>query len=244
MSNIALLHYKLRARIHEFDSNVATGFAPAALDVVLRAAIRNWLMAVTSSSFELNSTVMHKVSGLVVRSVDAPTSLQKPLAPAFVTPDGIEYVFDFDKLAFPFWQYVSSTVELRKGKCRRKGNVVIVQHDDLRYLLQSPNDKPSWDYEEVLGVEHRKDSQSTITSPISENRSLRVFTDGTFVIRRLFLNYIKTPNEVCLGGYIDVNGNPTTTVECDISPNYYDEIIEFADLEVKKNYGYTKNFNA
>ena len=115
-----------------------------------------------------------------------------------------------------------------KGECKNNPLVINqVRHGDINTVLKNTNTAPSFEYQEVPG---------TITG-----HKWQIFTDGTFIPKKLYLWYVRYPVKVDFEGYIHLNGAPSTVVNSEL-PYYLKE--EIVDIAVRSLALSTENQNA
>jgi len=126
--------------------------------------------------------------------------------------------------------YVDSYILADKGKCKNrriKINPDLARHGDIQMLLANDHTKPSFEYQETFNI---------IASD-----EISIFTDGTFSPLDLYLSYVRYPDYIDKEGYIKLDGNPSTTVNC-VLKNYLED--ELVDLTVQNIAMYTENTSA
>lgn len=241
IKDILWLHQTFKMAVNEMDSNVNIGYPPPLIDIVLNEAVQEWLTEEVRS-LESNQAIVEKLSSLVIRApltstVTASNNFQIGLSSSITLANSYEY--RFDGLIYPYYRYLSSHVELYKGNCSKKGKVKIEQHDDIEVVLIDSNRKPSWRYGEVVGEFGRDSKTYTISNSNDVTKSMIIHTENGTTLGKLFLTYLKVPNQVSIGGYNDLNGNLMSRTELDIPQEYYPEIIKYAKNIVLNTYAFT-----
>ena len=104
-----------------------------------------------------------------------------------------------------------------KGACK---NRVLwntqVTHDELDEVLVDPTRDPSFEWQEIPIV-------------ISQNK-IYGYTDGTFKLNTLYIEYIKYPKEIDLISYTKFNGDPSQTIDSEL-PDY--SLLDIVTLAVR-----------
>lgn len=120
------------------------------------------------------------------------------------------------KYMFPLDAYVLAT----KDSCVDRVISVAkpVKHGDLSTWMNNTHYVPSFEYQETFCA-------------ISANKYI-VYTDGTFVINKLYLSYLRYPTKIDIAGYIDFDGTASTTVNCELEDYLEDELLRFTCLEL------------
>lgn len=97
----------------------------------------------------------------------------------------------------------------------------VVKHADLGTLMANNHYNPSFLYQETLSV-------------VSEDKMVIYGNDedGDFEITNLYISYLRYPAKLDLEGYLDFDGNPSTTVDCDLEDYLEDELLDLAVLEL------------
>lgn len=137
---------------------------------------------------------------------------------------------DIRQIDPPYMFYVDSYLLADKGKCKNRViwiNIELAKHGDLQFLLNNVNYKPSFEYQETFNF-------------ISTD-FISTFTDGTFIPSKLYLMYIRYPKYINKTGYIMLDGNESTDVDCELANYLEDELL---DLAVQNLAMYTENASA
>ena len=126
--------------------------------------------------------------------------------------------------------YVDSYFLADKGECKNRiiwTNTELLKHGDVQFLLNNEHTKPSFEYQETF-------------SSVSTNK-ISIFTDGSFTPKKLYLMYIRYPVYINKAGYVMLNGETSTDVNCELASYLEDEIL---DLAVQNLAMYTENASA
>lgn len=120
------------------------------------------------------------------------------------------------KYMIPLDAYVLCT----KGTCKEHPVYIPrpVKHGDISTLMFNPHYAPSFEYQESFCV-------------ISANKYV-TYTDGTFTVNDLYLSYLRYPVSINYIGYIDFDGNPSTTVDCELPDYLENELLNLACMEL------------
>ena len=102
----------------------------------------------------------------------------------------------------------------KKGACQSPVVIRIVKHGDVMTNINNTNTKPSFEYQETIGV-------------ISDKKIL-AYTDNTFNIIAISLNYIKYPIKVDVEGYIHFDGTNSINVDSELPYYLKEEIVDVA----------------
>ena len=126
--------------------------------------------------------------------------------------------------------YIDSYILADKGKCKNRKiwiNRDLAKHGDLQFILNNEHYKPSFEYQETF---------NTLSSD-----KINVFTDGTFTPTKLFISYMRYPVYINKTGYIMLDGNASTDINCELETYLEDELL---DLTVQNLAMYTENMSA
>lgn len=126
--------------------------------------------------------------------------------------------------------YVDSYFLADKGDCKGRiiwTNTELLKHGDVQFLLNNEHTKPSFEYQETF-------------SSVSTNK-ISIFTDGSFIPTKLYLMYIRYPKSINKTGYVMLNDENSTDVDCELASYLEDEIL---DLAVQNLAMYTENASA
>ena len=225
------LHYDFKYKIDKVDSLQRQNFIPAEIDWILNEAIRIFIkqrFGITNNKKLGFETSQKRIQDLRTLQINSPTSKQPAIIPSLVS--GNMYELKLSNLAFNFLFLTRLTAKVSKTGCVDKvARVKEIQHDDLSdVLLANPFYKPSFEWGEVVCNFARTDQTADSIG------SIYLYTDGTFTIPEVYVEYLKFPNKVCLGGYTDMNGSSTVTVECDLPEHSHSEIVDIAVTEAAR----------
>lgn len=112
-----------------------------------------------------------------------------------------------------------AAIRANQGECKNEPMKFFVetQTDDLNEDLRNPNRRPDFKWREVL---YR----------IAED-IIQVFTDGTFAINSVVIDYLRYPNRIDVAGYKHFSGTLSTDVDCELPPHTCPEIVRLAAME-------------
>lgn len=132
-----------------------------------------------------------------------------------------EWSTDLTSLVPSYMFFIDCYITATKGKCKDKVIYVnrgLTKHADVLTLLVNTNYKPSFEYEETF---------STVS-----NYSLQVYTDGTFTPTKVYISYIRYPQEIDYPGYIHFNGLASIHTDCELHHYLEDELLNLAIQEL------------
>lgn len=141
-----------------------------------------------------------------------------------------QYSAKLDKLKPQYLFYIDSYVLANKGECKNHKisiNKDLAKHADISLLLNNEHYKPSFEYQETFNT-------------ISSN-NINIFSDGTFVPKKIFLSYMRYPAYIDKEGYVKFDGTESENVNCELVDYLEDELL---DLTVQNLAMYTENASA
>ncbi len=110
-----------------------------------------------------------------------------------------------------YLRYTRTTCIGRTAKCKSKEIFVYLQEEaNLNTLLDNNLVNPSFEWAETIGT-------------IAENK-IKVFTQNKFEISKVYLTYYKKPRNIEIAGYTKKDGNPSTTID----PELTDDMVEMS----------------
>lgn len=219
-------HYDFKFKADKVDSLQHENFIPAEVDWILNEAIT----LITKQRFGVNNSQKKgfessekRIQDLKTLHIKCPTVIQPAIIPTLVTT-GV-YETKLSDLTFDFLFLTRGTARALKTNCGSKiVSLKETQNDDFNDVLSDPFWKPSFEWKECPVNFGRTD----ITA--DSKGSLYIYTDG-FTIDEVYLEYIKTPNKVSIGGYTYIDGTTATVVECDLPSEIHKEIVDIAVSE-------------
>lgn len=128
---------------------------------------------------------------------------------------------DLRLLAPQYMFYIDSYITADKGVC--KNNVIyvnkdLVKHSDVITLLTNTNYRPSFEYAETF---------CTIS-----DFYLEIYTDGSFIPTKVFVNYIRYPRKMDYPGYIHFDGTQSIKSDSELPDYLEDELLNLAIQEL------------
>lgn len=128
-----------------------------------------------------------------------------------------------------FYRHASSFSIVEAGKCSDI-KIFNFEKKPLGFTATLADDfsSPQLDFEETPFI-------------ITDNK-MRIFREG-FKIKKVFATYYKTPTPIDIGGYIKLDGTPSTDVHSNLHDDNIDEILNRVALEVLRQYQDGESFN-
>lgn len=221
------LLYGLDLRLNKLASNEHQEIPIENKIIVLRESIIQLIVRKIDTDndlhlgYDANKKRYHDLERLVEKPEDH--ELELDLLDEYSNKYGAEMLGLNPKCMFIIGGYVLAD----KGECKNRVivfDIDLAKHADVSLLLKNTDYIPSFEYQETL-------------SSISGN-TFEVYTDGTFTPTKLYLSYIKYPEEIDYEGYCNFDGTPSTIVDCDLPHYLKDEIL---DIAVQSLAFYTEN---
>lgn len=216
--NARAMHYDFKQKLNRIDSQKFRNLKVPEIDWKLNEAQEVFVKIIAQPrlskeyGFEVNTRTINDIRTIVVD--------HKPVD--YITP----IVFDTSSftitLPTEYWFLSKAVVLATKGNCTNvKLRTNEIQHDDEDDL--SPFDRSSFEWR-VVNIRFNKEG-------------LRLFTDSTFVINKVGLEYLKKPRAIWNaqdaenGNYNDMNGNNLTGEQSSELPEgVHREIVDLAVL--------------
>jgi hypothetical protein len=121
-----------------------------------------------------------------------------------------------NKFMFPLDMYATCS----RGNCRNRIVYLskLVKHGDISTLMFNTHYAPSFEWQETFAV---MSSDKIIT-----------YTDGTFVVDKFNISYIRYPKKIDAAGYINFDGTASIDQNCELADYLEDELLDLAILEL------------
>lgn len=216
------MHYDFKLKADKIDSLRTRDYLPAEIDWRINSASlsmikkRYGLLNVTNQGFEVTQRRVDDLANLHVKErID-----QIAITPAV---NGTIYEAPLRLLKYKYLFTTRVSVDLsKKGCCDKKGaRCKQVQTDDLSEVLRDPFHRPSFEWGEIP-FNFYKDSTRLNSS------SIVLYTDGTFDITSVFVEYLRIPIEVSLGNYTYIDGTNRPVTNSELAEHLHQEIIDLA----------------
>lgn len=223
MATARELHYEVRRRLNRFNSDYEKKLTISAIDSILTEAVQIVIQQ-SSLLYEVRDDIAANLDPLVVRDKELK-----------VIPGEIK---DIAKLPEDIYKLLRITCIAEKDICGTK-SLIIRGHQTQKIdeSLKSPNWKPSFEWEETIGLK----------ANVSD---YYVYHNKEFKIKSVTLDYImkhpdiKTPSLKEDGRYIDANGNSIIKDQGLLLDNAYQKrlVCDVAELIAARDLGDNNNF--
>jgi hypothetical protein len=206
------LHYQVRQKMNKLDSGFRRDFTDPEIDDALNEAslmfLHNLYSEYQNRGVEYDNENVVKLRPFIITFPTAPA-----IQPTSTTDNVYRFILPTDFL-YPL------RVRIKSDSCPNEYiTVSLTTHDELDALLSDYHYKPSLKWKRALAV---------IGYGSSNQHSLYVYTNGEFTADDLYIDYIKKPATVSIGGYDDILGTPKAKIESDISSEYHFRLVDFA----------------
>jgi hypothetical protein len=214
------MHYDVKYKLNKIDSQQYRNLKVPEIDWVLNEAYEVYIKSIAEPrqknnlGFETSQRSIDDIRPLVKDAVEITTVTTSGVTTA---PLPLDYMF-----------YLSSDVIMTKPACGdRPGKSLLKQHDD--YLLGNHLYKSSYEW--------------GIVNIRFYSAGIRIFTDTTFTVPKLILDYIRKPAYIHnaqdflpTGSYKLPDGTVLTgTQDCELPPHTHREIVDIAVLILTGN---------
>ena len=230
MINVEQLHYKFKVAYNRLSNSYRKSFSDVEIDEILNTAVFEYVELFYNGSNKNNWNVGFEVTQqridmlhTLVKSYPEQPSLNLSLN------DGV-YWANLNHTAFPFKSFQAAYLTV--NDCDFTIIIDLEQHQDLYTARQNTHRKSSLRWKRCIGT--------------IRDKKLYLYPDGAFVPIKVYLTYIKKPNEVCLGTYPSIenknipNAPLKTKTDCDLPEDYIDILVAIAVQEVHRRYS---NYN-
>ena len=145
-------------------------------------------------------------------------------------PDLNQWKANIHTLEPKYMFYIDSYVLAEKGVCKNRKiwiNRDLAKHGDLQFILNNDHYRPSFEYQETFNF--------------LSSDEISIFTDGTFIPKKICISYMRYPEYINKEGYIMLDGLPSFDQNCELETYLEDELL---DLTVQNLAMFTENQSA
>lgn len=217
--NVREMHYDFKMKLNKIDSQKYKNLLVPEIDWKLNEAVEVFVKMIAEPRYRNSDQGFESSQRSVddIRTIVVDQNLANSLIPQQF--DEKSYIVT---LPFDYWYRVKAKVYATKGSCEmRQLKTRLIQHDDE--AEESPFDRSNFEWKQV--------------NIRFFNNYIRIFTDGTFVINRLALDYIKRPRLIQNaqdhkgGQYRLLDGTLLTgSQDCDLPVGTHRDIVDLAVL--------------
>lgn len=168
------MQYDFKLKSNSIDSNKFSNFKVPEIDWLLNEAARIFTKTIAFPRYKspVSVEVNHRSRADLRRVIHNDSEFLSTNLEKF---DDKSYLYKVNRLDPKYWYFLSGYASTEKDGCKRNIRLFETQHDDM--VEETPFSVSSFEYEEVNF--HFFD------------KGIRVYTDGTFNITGLKLNYIR-----------------------------------------------------
>jgi hypothetical protein len=236
------MHYDFDIKVDKVDSLTNRNFNAAQKDWLINEAI--WVYLKTSYGITNPQRVGFEVTEQRIQDLKN-LHIKSPNPQPALTPINLgsgQFEADLSGLRYEHLYVTRLRADISKGNCTKNVNIDTTQTDDLNDALLDPFNKPRFESGDLLGVYGKSNNASTTTNNLYGAGSLFLYTDSTFNVDNVYVDYLKYPNRVWLGTYDLTNDLRTKSVNntyvyqsgtdgpvhCDLNAHTHNEIIDIA----------------
>lgn len=214
------LHYDFNLMSDEIGGNDRRSFSAPEIDWLLNRA-QDALMNQQVDMFELNSKRTHDLM---------PLHVKQPLQPGIVAtlhPDRIKsingdiYVYelpiDGSNLVLPYFSFTKIAATSIAASCEYRATGRYMDNDDFEEALKSSLELSEVSFFVNMG-----------RSTGSEGRSIFIYSLYPIKDDKIYIEYIKKPRKVNIGGYTYLDGNTTTVSQCELPERLHHKLVNYA----------------
>lgn len=216
--NIKDMQYDLKSKLNKIDSSQAKDLLVPEMDWKLNEALDIFIKSVALPRY--SQTMGFEKTQRNIEDIRTIIRTTKGLASKKgLSEDSRVYYIEIPE---DYAYFVSAKADISKGSCKK--NMVkcfVRKHGDLNE--ESPFDSSSFEWEDI--------------NILFDEKGIAVYTDGTFTIDKLYLDYVyKHPyihnaEDYSVGGYELLDGTSLTgTQDCLLPEHTHREIVDIAVL--------------
>lgn len=213
--NIKEMHYDFKQKLNKIDSQQYRNLRIPEIDWKINEAYEIFVKSIAEPrvnnhlGFEVNQRTIDDIRTIVIND-------------EILVATQIDNMSYFVTLPENYMFYISANIIMSKQNCEDKiGRAILRQHDDR--FETSPFDSSSFEWGE--------------TNIRFYDKGIRIFTDGTFSIKELKLNYIRkhtyihNAEDFSYGSYTLPSGQILTGIQnCELPEQTHREIVDIAVL--------------
>lgn len=238
------MHFDFDIKADKVDSLQKRSFNTAQKDWIFNEA--QWVLlknkyGITQTNRGAFEVTEHRIQDLKNLHVKFPFP-QPGIAANSISDNLFEVPLNLLEYEFLFTTRMRAVIT--KNNCTKDVPVTQIQTDDLNDALEDPFNRPNFITGDVLAVFGRSTEDSSTQLNPQGTGSVYIYTDGTFTVDEVFIEYIKYPNRMWFGNYdITSDLRPKTIsntyvyqagvdspVSCELNSHVHPEIVDLAVL--------------
>lgn len=216
------MQYDLKFKLNKIDSSQYKNLKIPEMDWVLNESIELFIKNISQPRFS-EYLGMEKTQ----RNIEDIRTLVVPQSVRFTVQDSLDKRIFYADIPQDYLFYMSARADGYRGECRKsKMKCYVKKHGDFNE--ESPFDSSSFEWEDI--------------NIMFDKQGIAVYTDGTFVVDKLYLDYIKkhpfvhNAEDHSSSGYRALDGSVLTgTQDCILPAHTHREIVDIAVLIITGN---------
>lgn len=223
--NILELHYDFNLMADHVGGNDRRSFSKPEIDWLLNRA-QDALMKQQVDVFELNSKKTHDLMSLHIKQPLQPGIVATLHPDRIQSPNGNIYVYElpldtagtlFNGLIYPYFSFTKVAATITKNGCDYRATGKYMDNDDFEEGIKS-----SLQLDELtLFVNIGK-------RVLTEGSSMYIYSLYPIKDSKVYIEYIKKPRNICIGGYIYLDGILTTEVQPELPERLHYKWVSYA----------------
>lgn len=222
--SILELHYDFNLMADKVGGNDRRSFSKPEIDWLLNRA-QDALMKQQVDVFELNSKKTHDLMPLHIKQPRQPGISATQYTGLIKSPQGNIYIYeiplDTGLMMSPYFSFTKISANLTSNGCNYRATAKYMDNDDFEEGIKSSLQLDEQTMFVNMGT-------STVQVINSQNRSLYLYTLYPIQDNLVYIEYIKKPRNVCIGGYIYLDGTLTTQVQPELPERLHYKWVSYA----------------
>lgn len=205
------MHFDFKIKLNKLDSARNRNLLPQEIDWVLNEALGIFI------NQKCNSKKYSDLEELMV--------INRSCSVAIFNVSENLYKADFSTLTPSYMHYISGHAYLNKTDniCSTEDRYADLYIKELHQRTQfTAFEDSSYEWQEVACSFINTSGNANIAG------GLLLYTDGTFTIKNLVLNYIRTPKRIAIATYSLPDGSTVTRQDCELSEVFHNQIVDLA----------------
>ena len=205
------MHFDFKFKLNKLDSSHNRNFLPQEVDWLLNEA--------------MNIFINQKYNRQLFSDLEELLVINKSCSIAVFNDSENLYKADFSILSPDYMYYISGHAFLIKTdtNCSIEKRYADLYIKELHHKTQfTAFADSSYEWQEVACSFINTSGNETIAG------GLLLYTDGTFTIDNLKINYIRTPKRIAISNYNLLDGAAVVKQDCELSSVYHNQIVDIA----------------
>lgn len=218
---LAEMHWELEQEVDKLDSEGLIDLTPTQKDSLLTRASYKFVLNSqdadkhpTKRGFETDSTRIFQLSTLHVKAPE----VQPAITATLLANTNNVYEVDFTNLIHSHILLTRVRADITKGNCTKTYITATPQQTDDPWTTFT---QPSFDWGRIPTYVGR-----SVTN--LDTDSLYLETNSDFTISNVYIDYLKAPRTLYIGGYTHIDPAITTPTESDLPDTFHRQIVTIA----------------